>query len=86
SDGLGASAGRPEAQAVAWALGIAAGLALVCLGIGGGIAALIAAALVMAGIAALARRQIGGQTGDVLGAIEQGGETAVLLAAMAWAT
>ncbi len=32
----------------------------------------------------LAQRQIGGQTGDVLGAIEQGGETAMLLAAAAW--
>jgi cobalamin synthase len=40
----------------------------------------------MAGIGALARAQIGGQTGDVLGAIEQGGETVMLLAAATWAT
>jgi adenosylcobinamide-GDP ribazoletransferase len=32
----------------------------------------------------LAERQIGGQTGDVLGAIEQSGEVAALLAIAAW--
>jgi adenosylcobinamide-GDP ribazoletransferase len=85
-EGLGATAGEPEAAEVGWAAGIAAVLALVALGIGAGLVALIAAAIVMAAIGALARRQIGGQTGDVLGAIEQGGETAMLLAAASWAT
>ena len=85
-DGLGATAGRPEAAEAGWSIGIAAALALAGLGIAAGAVALIVAALVMAGIGALARRQIGGQTGDVLGAIEQGGETAMLLAATAWVT
>ena len=86
TDGLGASAGRPESAGTALALGIAAVLALVGLGIGAGLVAFVAAAIVMAAIGALAKRQIGGQTGDVLGAIEQGGETAMLLAAASWAT
>jgi adenosylcobinamide-GDP ribazoletransferase len=37
----------------------------------------------MAGLAALARRQIGGYTGDVLGAAQQIGEIAMLLTAAA---
>jgi adenosylcobinamide-GDP ribazoletransferase len=44
--------------------------------------ALIALALVLIGAAVtawLARRKIGGQTGDVLGAVEQVSETLVLL-------
>ncbi len=86
SDGLGADAGAPEAASVASALVIAAVLALLALGIGAGVAALVGAAIVMALIATLARRAIGGHTGDILGAIEQGGETAMLLAAAAWAT
>jgi adenosylcobinamide-GDP ribazoletransferase len=43
------------------------------------IAALIAALLAAYGIAALARRQIGGQTGDVAGAAQQAAEIAMLL-------
>ncbi|WP_232630564.1 adenosylcobinamide-GDP ribazoletransferase, partial [Methylobacterium sp. Leaf118] len=35
------------------------------------------------GLAALARRRIGGQTGDVVGACQQVGEIAVLLALVA---
>jgi adenosylcobinamide-GDP ribazoletransferase len=41
-------------------------------------AALVAAACAI-GMAWLAQRQIGGQTGDVLGCAEQLGETAILL-------
>jgi adenosylcobinamide-GDP ribazoletransferase len=43
------------------------------------IAALVAALLAAYGIAALARRQIGGQTGDVAGAAQQAAEIAMLL-------
>jgi adenosylcobinamide-GDP ribazoletransferase len=85
SDGLGASAGVPELGEVLWSAGIAAVIALAALGLVAGIGALVFAAAAMAGMAALARRQIGGHTGDVLGAIEQKGETAMLLAAAAWA-
>lgn len=83
-DGLGAAAGRPSATVAAVAAGIAIAIVLLSFGLGAGIAALLWAALVMALIAALARRQIGGYTGDVLGAIEQGGEIVMLLAASSW--
>jgi adenosylcobinamide-GDP ribazoletransferase len=43
------------------------------------LAACILAVLVTYGIAALARRQIGGQTGDVAGAAQQAAEVAILL-------
>ena len=83
-DGLGAEAGRPEASLVAWSCGIAFVIALLAAGLRPGLSATIAAAAVAAAIAWLAQRQIGGHTGDVLGAIEQGGEIAALLAIAAW--
>jgi len=86
ADGLGAAAGRPEATTAWLAAGLAVPIALVALDFGGGFVALLAAALVMALGADVARRQIGGYTGDVLGALEQGGETMVILVAAAWAT
>lgn len=78
-DGLSAAAGAPsrERAAVAAAIGIA--LLWVALGFR---SALIALVLVLIGAAVMAwltRRKIGGQTGDVLGAVEQVGETLVLL-------
>jgi adenosylcobinamide-GDP ribazoletransferase len=82
--GLGASAGRPEQKEVLIALGIALAIAVITLGLRAGLGAAIVAAIVAIAIGWLARRQIGGQTGDVLGAIEQGAETAALLAAAAW--
>jgi adenosylcobinamide-GDP ribazoletransferase len=84
SEGLGASAGRPQQNIVLIALGIALIAAVIGLGIPAGLSAAIAAAILAIAIGWLAQRQIGGQTGDVLGAIEQGAETAVLLAAAAW--
>jgi adenosylcobinamide-GDP ribazoletransferase len=79
SDGLSASAGAP-ASARAWT---AAVIGIVVLALALGLrSALIAAVLVIAGAAVmawLARRKIGGQTGDVLGAVEQIGECLVLL-------
>jgi adenosylcobinamide-GDP ribazoletransferase len=81
AEGLSAAAGRPAfAQAViagcigATALAFALPRA----------AAMIAALLLLAAIAGLSRlsmRQIGGQTGDVIGAAEQIGECLVLLVA-----
>ncbi len=84
SDGLGAAAGRPEQQIVLWSCGIAFAASLLALGIRVGVVATLAAAAIMAVIAWLAQRQIGGYTGDVLGAIEQGGEIGALLAIAAW--
>jgi len=85
SDGLGAQAGRPEPNIVLWSCGIAIVIALLGVGIRNGLAAAVCAALVMAAFAWLAQRQIGGYTGDVLGAIEQMGEVTALLAIAAWA-
>ncbi|HUW74576.1 MAG TPA: adenosylcobinamide-GDP ribazoletransferase [Methyloceanibacter sp.] len=82
-DGLSAGAGTPSARSttIAALLGLLA-LAL-CLGVGAG---LVAALLVAAGLIIMARlslKQIGGQTGDVLGAVEQLSEIVILLAAAA---
>src|SRR6185437_6130219 len=82
SDGLGAGAGRPAAPMVLWAGLIGLAVALVSVGLRPGLTALVAAGAVAIGW--LAERQIGGQTGDVLGAIEQAGEVAALLAIAAW--
>jgi adenosylcobinamide-GDP ribazoletransferase len=84
-DGLGVGAGRPEQNQVLIALAIALAIAVIATGLRTGLSAAIAAAIVAIAIGWLALRQIGGQTGDVLGAIEQGAETAALLAAAAWA-
>ncbi len=86
ADGLGAEAGRPERRAALTSCGIAAAIALVAAGIRSGLAAAIAAGAAMAAMGWLAQRQIGGQTGDVLGAIEQSGEVASLLAIVAWSS
>ncbi len=83
SDGLAAGAGRPE-PAQAWlALGLGALIALLLLDFGTAVAAMAAAGLAAGALVLLARARIGGYTGDVLGAIEQVGEVAVLLAAAA---
>ena len=82
-DGLAVSTGQPV-TAQGWiALALGAVIALVLLGIGATLAAMIAAGLTTISLAALARARLGGYTGDVLGAIEQVGEVAVLLTAAA---
>jgi adenosylcobinamide-GDP ribazoletransferase len=82
-DGLAAGAGQVETGHAWTALGLGAGIAVVFLGFGPGLAALLAAGLVGFAGFRLARARIGGYTGDILGAIEQLGEIAVLLAAAA---
>jgi len=81
--GLGARAGTPPGGRVAAAMAIAALVAIVALGPAAGLLALAFAAAATWAIAGLARRQIGGYTGDVLGALEQAVEIAVLIAAVA---
>ena len=78
SDGLGASAGRPAAEHVWTGIIIAAILAVLLLTWSGVVALLIAAFSAFA-VGFLARRQIGGHTGDVLGATQQISELIFLL-------
>ncbi len=80
ADGLGAGAGTPDASTAA-AAGIGLLIAVVGLGLGGALAAATAAVAASWAVAAVARRALGGYTGDVLGAIQQAAEIAILLAA-----
>ncbi len=82
SDGLAASAGRPAQATMLWALGLA-GIIGLGLAYFDGVAAMVAGAIVAWAITWLARRQIGGVTGDVLGAVQQGSAVAMLLALVA---
>ncbi len=83
-DGLAADAGQPRGGWAWTALALGALIALPVLGPGIGAAALLAGALAAALVAWLARTRIGGYTGDVLGAMQQAAETAVLLTVVAW--
>ncbi|WP_454632130.1 adenosylcobinamide-GDP ribazoletransferase [Bradyrhizobium cenepequi] len=78
-DGLAANAGQPDRAMAAVACVIALAIALLSLSVTNALYAALAAALSAAGMAWLARRQIGGQTGDVLGGAEQVAETAILV-------
>jgi adenosylcobinamide-GDP ribazoletransferase len=79
SDGLAANAGRPDSATVGLAGALALVIALLSLPWGAALGAALAAAACATGMAWLAQRQIGGQTGDVLGAAEQLSETAILV-------
>ncbi len=81
-DGLAVGAGRPSPAGVAAAFMIALAILLLAAGpVRGAIAAL--AALLGLLVLPLARRQLGGITGDVLGALEQLAEGAILLSLVA---
>jgi adenosylcobinamide-GDP ribazoletransferase len=81
-DGLGAGAGRPHPLRAAAALLVGALIAVALLGHAAA-AALLAAAGGALAVALLAKRQIGGCTGDVLGAVQQLAEIGVLLGVVA---
>jgi len=83
NDGLSFQAGRPPGDSVAVAAAIAFVVLLFCLHPGRGVMALIALIAAVALMAWLSTRQIEGQTGDVLGALEQVSEIVVLLVALA---
>ena len=83
ADGLGFTAGRPSRPVALIAALIGVVIALAALGPGRGAVALLLAAAAIALTAVLARRQIGGYTGDVLGAFQQIGEIVMLLVAAA---
>ncbi len=81
-DGMAAAAGRPSAAAAWWALGLGAAIALIAAQ-GPAIIAFGAGAVAALGVVRLARQQIGGYTGDVLGAIQQAAEIVILVALVA---
>lgn len=79
TDGLAARVGRPSGSDALAAVLITAALALLLLDWPVALAALLVLFLAQGALALLARRQIGGYTGDVLGAAQQVGEMVVLL-------
>jgi adenosylcobinamide-GDP ribazoletransferase len=83
ADGLSADAGRPPQASVAAAALLGFLLLLFSLG---GVRSLVALLLLLVVLGAMRRlclRQFGGQTGDTAGALEQIGEIAILLTAVA---
>jgi adenosylcobinamide-GDP ribazoletransferase len=80
-DGLSATAGLPPAESVAAAVLLGLVALLLGLGFGNGLIAAALLAVCLLGIRGLALNKIGGQTGDVLGALEQVCEIVVLLVA-----
>ena len=81
--GLAVTAGKPPQESVIVSLVLGAVFVLFLLGPETGFVALLCGAATAVGLAALAQAKLGGFTGDVLGAIQQGTEIAVLLAAAA---
>ncbi|MGX7873398.1 adenosylcobinamide-GDP ribazoletransferase [Mesorhizobium sp. ORM6] len=80
SDGLSAGAGAASFE-VAITGAVLGAIPLLLLGAGGAIAALILLGLLFGAFQALCLNQIGGQTGDTIGALQQVSEIAVLLVA-----
>lgn len=82
SDGLSHDAGRPPGDSIAAAVVLGLLILMIALHPGRGLLALIVLAVIVAAMTWLSNRQIEGQTGDVLGALEQVGEIAILLVAL----
>jgi adenosylcobinamide-GDP ribazoletransferase len=83
ADGLGALAGRPRRPPAIAALAIGLLITLAALGPRRGAIAFGLAGASMSILGMMARRRIGGYTGDVLGAFQQIGEIVMLLTAAA---
>ena len=81
-DGLAYAAGRPSSERVVTASVLGILILAIALGPAHGIAALILLLVVIALMAWLSLVQIEGQTGDVLGAVEQVSEIVILLVAL----
>ncbi len=82
ADGLAANAGwvSPQTAMAAAAIGFAA---LLLIGLAGLIAAVFCLSIVLFAFGRLCMKQIGGQTGDTIGALQQLGEITVLIVAAA---
>jgi adenosylcobinamide-GDP ribazoletransferase len=82
-DGLSAQAGRPTPASTGAAALLALALLLVIFGFGRGATILLLVFAAFGLMALLCKRQIGGQTGDTMGAVEQVIETVILVSAAA---
>jgi len=83
-DGLSAGAGTPPGRSVAIAFGVGTLALALALGPGKALVGLILLSVAGLVLARIAIRQIGGQTGDILGAFEQVAEILILLVAAAF--
>jgi adenosylcobinamide-GDP ribazoletransferase len=81
ADGLSAMTGNMSPTSACVAAMLGAVILVLGLGTTAGLHALLLLAIVMVGMGWLALHHVGGQTGDILGALEQAGEIAVLLVA-----
>jgi len=81
TDGLSSGAGSPPGASVVAALLLGALCLLFSFGLTGAVVTFLMLALIAFLLARVATRQFGGQTGDVLGTLEQLGEAAILLIA-----
>ena len=78
--GLSASVGRPAPQTAILAVALGGAIAA----LSGALPALIGAPLGALAVAIIAKRKIGGQTGDILGACQQCAETCALICLVAF--
>jgi len=85
-DGLAKDAGQPTLQGAGLALGIGLLALFTLLPLSVALAALIIGSVLASLIIAWALRRLGGQTGDVLGAVQQVLEIAVLSGAAGWSS
>lgn len=83
-EGLAATVGRPPGATVALGAALAMGLGVMLTG-WAAIPAALAATVAAAAVARLAQRRLGGQTGDVLGAVQVMADLAALLSLLALA-
>jgi len=79
SNGLAVDAGRPSITAANWSLIIALIIAVIAVAPVAALVALLAALAATWAVAKLAQAKFGGYTGDVLGAVEQVAEMAILV-------
>ena len=82
SNGLSAAAGQPRGESAGAAVVLGVVILGLCLGPWAGLGALVVLAIAAALLGWLTVTQVDGQTGDVLGAVEQVGEIVVLLVAL----
>jgi adenosylcobinamide-GDP ribazoletransferase len=83
-DGLSADAGAPPQRSSVLAVVIGLVALFLCLGLSATLIAFVLLVAALGLMAWLSISQIGGQTGDVLGAVEQTSEILILLVATVW--